>query len=267
MKKIVKLSVIAFVTVALASLSAQATITVTHQYTFEDGTAGNQIVPTMTDSVGTSHMSKLTGAAARYSSTVPGLGTSSTLSADFSIEAPPIRYDTSSFALWGTATDNFGMEAWIQPLSATGNQSILVNGYNTGVQGIYQVGSEYHMMLDGTLYDFNAAISSLGTWDHVAMVRDSGVATLYVNGVAIGNTSAAVSGTPNIHSFIGDPSPGYTTGGGSFVGRLDTVRYFTFTAGAFEIGDLDFPAAVPEPSTALLLLVGGAIAYRKLRRV
>ncbi len=262
MKTFAKLSLLAVATVALTSLTAQATITVTHQYLFEEGgaSAGNPITGPLDDSVGSSDMSlQINGAL--YSANVPAGNTLSTLSGNFAGNG---RYDTANGSLWGTALDNFGIELWVRPSTTSGNQPIAINGFNAGIQAIYQIGGEYHMMLDNVMYDFNASITGVGTWDHVAMVRDSGVATLYVNGVAIGNTSATVVNAPNAHSFIGATSWAPTTG--QFLGMVDTVRYFTFTGGAFQVGDLDFPSAVPEPSTILLLAVGGAIAYRKSRR-
>lgn len=251
--------------VGFLQVPSLATIVVTHQYTFEDGTVGNTINPA-TDSVGSSNMSLQAGSPT-YSATVqtvPPAVISSSVSALFDGGSQE-RLDTASGFLWGTATDNFGMEAWIRPASADGShtaggvQPILINGYNTGTQGIYQVGGEWQMLLDNTLYDFNASITGVNTWDHVAMVRNNGTATLYVNGAAAGSTNVAVTGVPNFHSFLGATS--FNGNNGFFQGHVDTVRYFTFTGGQFAVSDLNYQA-IPEPATFALGLIGAAVVLR-----
>ncbi len=100
-------------------------------------------------------------------------------------------------------------------------------------------------------------------WTSLAMVRDSGVSTLYINGVAQpGTTTVAPITDAGIHLGI---QPG---GQRRFFGDMDQLRIFSFDPLT------DDPVAallapVPEPSTALLALVGLGllVAVHRRRRV
>jgi len=159
----------------------------------------------------------------------------------------------------GTATDNFGIEAWINPDAASGTRVIVSNGFSNQY-GIYQVDGEYQVVLDNTFYDFDAAITGVGSWDHLAIVRDNGTTTLYINGVSAGSTTASVTNQPNAHSFIGGHLD-FLAAGDSFDGQIDTVRYFTFNAGEFDVNDLDY--VIPEPNSMALLGFSSLLLLRR----
>ena len=96
-------------------------------------------------------------------------------------------------------------------------------------------------------------------WVDLALVRDNGTTTFYVNGLAYGSTSVSAptdSGTYHQMSVKGG-------GGAMFTGDVDEARISTFDANHFLTSDLQM---VPEPSTFSLLglaILGGLTALRR----
>lgn len=73
-----------------------------------------------------------------------------------------------------------------------------------------------------------------------AVVRDSGVATFYVNGVAVGSTSTAspINAT--------EPLLAVNAGGQAyFSGDVSEARIFTFDPGQFNVSNLLYPGTGP----------------------
>ena len=94
-------------------------------------------------------------------------------------------------------------------------------------------------------------------WTHVAVVNDNGTCTYYVNGVASGATADNVS-APSGVPYIGS---GQDTGA-AFNGYLDEMRYSTFAAGQFVVGDLLLrpagPGFISKPESANVWAGGAA---------
>jgi len=90
----------------------------------------------------------------------------------------------------------------------------------------------------GGLAQFNGGTVSPGTWAHLALVRDSGTATFYVNGIAVDSRTnipnAATAGftIATFPEYEAQPSLAF------FNGTIDEVRVFTFAAGQFSTNDL-----------------------------
>ena len=107
-------------------------------------------------------------------------------------------------------------------------------------------------------------------WTHLALVRDAGATSVYVNGQRF-STAAGAPAAPAGSLFIGG-NPLVATEG--FDGLIDEVRVFTFQPGQFQVTDLNLgspepPIPVPAVSSqtlallaALLLLAGVWIARR-----
>ncbi len=134
-----------------------------------------------------------------------------------------------------TAVDNFGIEAWAKPNTTNAGVYIIAyNGFATGGWGLYQSGNTYSALLGGVTV-LGAGSAATGTWAHVALVRDNGTSTLYVNSVAAGTSTNAPH--PATGGFaLGTPpqSPTFEF----FSGTMDEVRVFTFAAGQFSTNDL-----------------------------
>jgi hypothetical protein len=167
--------------------------------------------------------------------------------------------------------NNFGVEVYVRTASLTGLGSIINSaGGNTGTgfEIVYDGsnalggGVGYGASFSGVAYvGGNYQPLTTSEWVHLALVRDNGVSTFYVNGVATGSTTSATPNAPTAAMNLGVRS------GGSLVfnGAIDEVRLFTFSAGQFSTSDLLFNT-VPEPSGMVLLLIVLpvlAIGYRR----
>ncbi len=135
----------------------------------------------------------------------------------------------TSSSLPTTVTDNFGIEAWVRPDTTTGNSTIAYNG-NSALDGwgIRRAGSSFAALFGGVTI-FSGGTATIGAWTHVAVVRDSGTSTLYVNCSAVA-TSLAIPSPPTLGLF---------EIGASLDGTIDEVRVFTFSAGQFNLADLN----------------------------
>ena len=132
-------------------------------------------------------------------------------------------------------TDNFGLELWVNPSTLTGNQCLAYNG-NTGSSGwgLYLIGNQYQGLFGGVGF-VGTATATASTWTHLALVRDNGIATLYVNGVAAGTLGSAPVSPTGRFAIMGQPqNPALER----LFGFMDEVRVFTFAPGAFSTNDL-----------------------------
>lgn len=153
-----------------------------------------------------------------------------------------LRFDGASQHAWidralSTAVDNFGLELWVRPESLPEGFALVAYNGDTRSNGwgFYQYGAMFGIAFGGGVGLVGNAPATVGTWVHLAMVRDRGVTTFYVDGVA-GESSNVVPETPAggfaIASHPQDPA------GEFFNGAIDEVRLFTFDAGQFSVDDL-----------------------------
>ena len=162
----------------------------------------------------------------------------------------------------GFATDNFGIEFWTRTsqlgtatLFATGTTGHIVFGIASGnwlaaVHGGGWIGGS----------EGSGQTIAANTWTHLAIIRNNGVSTFYINGVAqTGTLNVAPSGHGTGHI-------GVASGRASaYAGDLDELRMFTFDPAVDNpVAALNLQAAVPEPSsTALLGLSSLALILRR----
>lgn len=151
-----------------------------------------------------------------------------------------------SNAVVSTARNNFGIEAWVRTLTAANgtyliahNGSLAANGWGLQVQVTNQplLGLQiiYSGELGGGIRVGAGTSRSAAAWAHVALVRDNGTSTFYLNGEALSGPSTATPATPaGVFSIAGSPSAPSTL----FPGSVDEVRVFTFAPGQFSAGDL-----------------------------
>ena len=250
----------------LVAGSAQAAISVVAQYRLGEDDPGAVAFGTGADptlpSVGAINLSR-TGSPS-YSPTTPPF-VNSTLSMAFNGNG-----DRYTGAVVSTATDNFGVEAWVKSNGNTANNATLVYNGNSGNSGwgLFRAGSAYGFLYGGVTLNGLAPVTT--NWTHLALVRDAGVTSLYVNGQRI-STAAGAPAAPAGSLLIGG-NPMVATE--SFDGLIDEVRVFTFQPGQFQVADLNLgspepPIPVPAVSSqnlallaALLLLAGLWIARR-----
>jgi hypothetical protein len=233
----------------LVSSTAHGAVTTVASYRLGDadpgamaGAVGND--PTL-PSVGSVSLDR-NGAPTYSAQTAPLV--SSGLSMRFN--AGPDRY---SGALISTATDNFGVEAWVKSDGSTELNATLVYNGSTGTSGwgLFRLGDEYGFLYGGVVLSGVAPLTT--EWTHLALVRDAGMTRVFVNGVQSfesGVAPAAPSG-----SFLVGGNPLVATEG--FDGLIDEVRVFTFEPGQFEVADLNLGTPLPAPRAVPVHSTGG----------
>ena len=226
--------------------------------------SGGLVNSTSTDSSGSRDLTR-TGEVL-YSSDVPFpiiAGQPNTFSAKFHDYFADLSFDSRLMQ----ATDNFGLELFVKVLSTEMNFSsgLAYDGKarSTGF-GLLRTGMQLQATLaPGTepAVHFGHTDFVLNRWYHLALVRDEGVSTFYVNGVAVG-TSTVTPAAGSLPFRIGS-----SIARDSLDGLVDEVRLFSFQGGTFRTQDL-LINQVPEPATAGLLAVGlTTLLTRKSRRI
>ena len=135
----------------------------------------------------------------------------------------------------GTAMDtgDFTWEAWIYPTLTTSNRTIIeTRGLNTGASAV-QTDGAYFGFVSGSLVYFRSAAmltSSItpttNTWSHVALVRNAGTTTIYVNGASGGTYVDSLNHSSQPVQVGAGGSGGY----GQFAGQITNLRMVKGTA-------------------------------------
>ncbi|PWU15428.1 MAG: hypothetical protein C5B50_15445 [Verrucomicrobia bacterium] len=206
---------------------AEGAITVISYYRLgEADTAGKS-----KDSAGTNDLS----GSGSYSSDV------APLAAALALSSVSTGFNGTNQSLGGGApinlVDNFGIEAWVKPQTNDASTRVIAYNGNDSANGwgIVQSGNNLQALF-GNKAVFGAGPAPTGSWTHVALVRNNGTATLYLNGVPTSQTSTTAPDTPTTALAIGArpqaPQAEY------FAGLIDEVRIFTFAANQFSTNDL-----------------------------
>lgn len=111
--------------------------------------------------------------------------------------------------------DNFGIEAWVNPAASAVSQQIVIhNGapFNGDGYGFEILNGNYAGDY-GAFRPLDTGVAATpGVWRHLALVRASGVTTIYLDGAVVyQNSSLAAPATPN-GSFTLGRAPGGTNG-------------------------------------------------------
>jgi hypothetical protein len=198
----------------------------------DPGAASGGVATNTTDLMGLVHLKPF--GSPRYTNAVfsgPSDGLASSLAVHFNG-----ANQFFSNAVVSTAINNFGIEAWVRPnvTNSSFSGAIAYNGNAVSGWGLFGNGPNYVATFGG-VGNFTFGPAAVGTWAHLALVRDSGNTKLYFNGVAVvTNTTApnSPSGGLEIGHFVG------ATFNGPFNGAVDEVRVFTFAPGQFSANDL-----------------------------
>lgn len=246
---------------ALSGIS-QAAITITGYYPFgESGSLGTGNVPL--DTVGTNSATVLFGDPGT-AVTGPGGNAGSTAYLDTSNAAAGGYHGTNFGYL---PTDNYAFSIYASANAAgggnTGNiMSIGTNGaycfdFGSNGWGASFVGVQWISQVGGVSGSFTP-----NTWTHLALVRQNGLTTFYIDGISAG-TTAADSGNKGNGHFSVHPGASF-----SFDGLLDEARVVTFSSTdstADILTTLQTGAIVPEASSALLGAFGCLALLRRRR--
>ncbi len=231
---------------AALATSAHATVTNVAWYRLgenDPGAAnGLAVTNTTTDLVGVNHLKQF--GSPRYTNAV-STGAANQVGSSLALHFNGTSQYLSN-AVVSPAVNNFGIEAWVKPNTTNaGFGFIAFNGFGAGGWGMYQSGGGY-VALFGGVGEISGGTASPETWAHLALVRDNGTATFYVNGIAIGTTTL----TPN--AVVGGFGLGaYVQGSANtfFNGAIDEVRVFTFGSNQFCVGDLLINLSPPAVQT------------------
>ncbi len=182
-----------------------------------------------------------------------------------------------------TPPDNVGIEGWVKSSghgTGAGHEVIAINGlpFASGF-GLVRVEDgtpfggltpAYVGLLGSTAVGFTAVPDQ--QWIHLALVRDAGTTTFYVNGQAAGSTTAGLTGPTEAFSIGASycatcarlvPTADYLNG------LVDEVRVFTFQPGKFNpLLDLSFQP-IPEPAATAVMFLAcvGLPLSRRLGRL
>lgn len=178
------------------------------------------------DFVGTNHLVRHGNGNPHYTDAV------SASAAEHVASSLAIQFNTSgqffSNAVVTAATDNFGLELWVKPTGG-GNSLLAYNGIpDLNGWGLYWQSGFFLGKIGSGIVAVGGA--PFGQWSHVALVRDNGMSTLYVNGVPTGSD----------FTFPEPPTGSFAIGsaGSFYLGEMDEVRLFTFAPGQFTVDDL-----------------------------
>ncbi len=143
-----------------------------------------------------------------------------------------------------TVINNFGIEAWVKPATSSTSQQLIVhNGapFNGDGYGLEIRNGRYYGEY-GSSRSFDTGVTATpGVWHHLALVRASGVTSIYIDGAEVYQSSIAAPSTPNQGSLAIGRAP---NGLAPFKGLVDDVRIFTFASGAFNSQDLLYNESV-----------------------
>jgi hypothetical protein len=154
----------------------------------------------------------------------------------------------SGGAATSMGTSDFTWECWVRPTSSTGYQcfidtrtSPLTGGDTTGFYFGTNTGTLTPMYYTNGLQLASSINITLNAWNHVALTRNGGTVTLWVNG-ASGGTKADATNLTEQRVFIGSDA---LSGGLNLTGYISNLRMVKGVAVytvAFTVPTTDLPA-------------------------
>ena len=145
-------------------------------------------------------------------------------------------FSTPNQAGFNLGTGNFTIEAWVFSISAGTNFGQQVIGKGNGSTGwallVNRTGNNYGVSatnMDGTaLVVYNSTLLPINQWAHIAWVRSSGTAYLYVNGTLISSAADTTNDTNTNTLWVG--SQANNGSDQNFPGYISNVRIVKGTA-------------------------------------
>lgn len=227
---------LASLALAAALVAAPARAAVTDLYVYHLGEAGslgtnNRPIDSVSGNNFTNNFS--TGTSVDTADPAPGDST-----ADLVVPSGKGFYGVST----AFPTDNFGIELWVKTADLAQSKDIFVtNSYNSQSLKFTQLGTALAASYQGVSWigptnGVSGAVTA-NEWIHLAIVRDGGVSSFYIDGVKQGGTTttAPTTSASGVHIAV---QPGGITG--TWNGAMDELRVFTFTTGAFSVSDLSY---------------------------
>jgi hypothetical protein len=157
---------------------------------------------------------------------------------------------TPSSSVFGFGTGDFTIEAWVYPLSYTLYGGFLsVGRYDSGLLWRINTSAD-NLYFNGTWVNWNPQTNlPLNRWSHLALVRESGVVRIYVNGSVVFSTTTTANLGADKNVTVGAGSHALTTTNEQFNGYVDDLRITRniarYTTPTFDIPDAPFPDVGP----------------------
>jgi hypothetical protein len=133
---------------------------------------------------------------------------------------------STSFAF---GTGDFTVEGWVYPTISNTEYSLFDSATNGAYWSLrFTASSIYYQSASGQankIIATNVLTDKNNSWFHVAIVRLSGISTLYLNGVSVGSTSDAINYSTATTYIMGKDSDGYY-----FTGYISNARVVKGTA-------------------------------------
>jgi len=242
--------------------NAGATLTPIVQWSFENN---------LNDTSGTGNNGVLSSGTASYVGGAFGQGISLAVQ---SVDK------TAASSVPTLGTDAWSMNVWFNLSATPGNLAYLAgfgevnNSGGSGKQrGYIQFGAGYYFWGSSADLDSGVAYTANNTWNMYTMTFSGGAGgtlSMYTNGVLVATGSPGLTTVPVSQLHVGAAASNWNV---PFSGRVDEYTVWTNTLTGAQISNLysfnstdALVAAVPEPSTILLMLVGGGAIWRWRRR-
>jgi hypothetical protein len=183
----------------------------------------------------------------------------STLSMEFNPSTE--MYGTGVGAISGL-TDNYGVEMWVKLPSIAGWQTPFSMGSSSSLSlDVACNAGNWQVLRQGDAFWTGSAAATAGAWTHLAVIIEGGTGKFFVNG-----TQVATGGAPGNFDALGIATiyyGGAPNNGNTMVGWIDDIRIFSFSAGEFSTGDLNYPqhdlSADPDISVPASLAFGSVV--------
>ena len=176
---------------------------------------------------------------------------------------PAVAFSGSSAAsrsLISNARDNITLEIWAKWSGAFvgDNQILFYNGHtgNGGYGILMRPSGNFQILAGGLAYLGSSANATPGIWQHIAIVRNNGTWSLYLDGTQYSVSSNTLN--PNAPNATGgnQVSIGYAQNGGQrYFGELDEAKFWTVARNTSEIQS-DMTSCITGPTTNLLAYWG-----------
>ena len=112
------------------------------------------------------------------------------------------------------------MEAWVYPTTIDATHRPIIQSDGSNVEGLCLYHNSTNLFIYNSGYKNTMPPLALNTWSHVALVVDSGMLTLFLNGAA--SAPMAIGTAPSFTNWTLGANPSGT--GESFIGYMDEIR-------------------------------------------
>ena len=161
----------------------------------------------------------------------------------------------ASRALLTNLKDNVTMETWVKwSGTASGYQIIFYNGHtgNGGYGIITNSSGNLQILIGGKSFLNSSLYLTPGIWQHVAIVRNAGTWSIYLNGIQYSvNYNNVVPNNPNVAAGNGTFVGKDDSGNQLFAGDIDELKFWTVVRSTSEIQS-DMKACTQTAATGLL---------------